>query len=128
MSEERGVFTQEAFEKIMVMISSIINQLAVNLHNWYEEAAKEAGWKTQGSCQVPFDQLPQANKEVMLKVAGKAFDWVASKKWKEEVEEMECPVNPPEPVSGQLMEGEVFLNTEEFIKGVKKAQEGNNNE
>ena len=63
--------------EVMVKITNIVNQLAHNLHNWYEEAAKEEGWKTQDSCQVPYDQLPEANRNVMFKVAAKALSWCA---------------------------------------------------
>jgi hypothetical protein len=37
------------------------------LHEAYEKAAKEEGWKTQESCRVDFDDLPEANRRTMLK-------------------------------------------------------------
>lgn len=43
--------------------------LAEWLHNNYEEIALNNGWKTQSDCQVPFDELPNENKEVMLELA-----------------------------------------------------------
>ena len=39
------------------------------MHDTYEEQAKIVGWKTQESCQVKFDDLPEANKKVMYAVA-----------------------------------------------------------
>jgi len=39
------------------------------LHNTYEDLAKEVGWKTQKSCRVKFNDLPEANKKVMLGMA-----------------------------------------------------------
>ena len=47
----------------------VIRGLAELLHIWYEEEAKRAGWTTQDSCQVDFDDLPPANKKVMQRVA-----------------------------------------------------------
>lgn len=43
--------------------------LAVLMHDTYELEAYKAGWETHDSCRVPFDQLPDANKAAMLKVA-----------------------------------------------------------
>lgn len=43
--------------------------LAIWLHETYEAQAREVGWKTQESCRVKFDELPEANKKVMLKIA-----------------------------------------------------------
>lgn len=43
--------------------------LAIWLHETYESQAREVGWKTQESCRVKFDELPEANKKVMLKIA-----------------------------------------------------------
>ena len=42
--------------------------LAEWLHNNYEEIALNNGWKTQSDCQVPFDELPNENKETMLEL------------------------------------------------------------
>lgn len=44
-------------------------ELARFMHDNYEELSKEVGWKTQDSCQVEFDDLPEANKIVMFKIA-----------------------------------------------------------
>lgn len=46
-----------------------VYNLAVIMHEQYEQAALETGWKTQESCQANFDNLPEKNKKVMLKVA-----------------------------------------------------------
>lgn len=47
-------------------------EIARSLHNRYEAIAKEIGWKTQESCQVDFNLLPEKNKKVMLKLA----EWI----------------------------------------------------
>jgi len=50
-----------------------IYQLAVLMHRKYEESSKRNNWNTQGNCKVEFDDLPEANKKVMLDVA--EFVW-----------------------------------------------------
>ncbi len=52
-----------------------VYNLAEFMHNKYEVFAKEAGWKTQESCQVKFNDLPEKNKEVMVKMAFVVIDW-----------------------------------------------------
>jgi len=44
-------------------------ELAKFMHQTYEHHAKRLGWSTQAQCQVAFEDLPKANKEVMLSVA-----------------------------------------------------------
>ena len=44
-------------------------ELAEWLHNNYEEISKKEKWKTQESCQVKFNDLPEENKKVMIKLA-----------------------------------------------------------
>lgn len=44
-------------------------EIAKDLHNAYEQASKEYGWKTQKKCQVEFDKLPKKNQDVMLRMA-----------------------------------------------------------
>ena len=41
-------------------------EIAKKLHDNYESLSKVAGWKTQESCQVEFENLPKRNKEVMI--------------------------------------------------------------
>ncbi|MFA6067548.1 MAG: hypothetical protein WC810_03105 [Janthinobacterium sp.] len=43
--------------------------LAVFMHTNYELLAIDEGWSTQEKCKVKFDDLPEANKRVMLKLA-----------------------------------------------------------
>ena len=45
-------------------------EIARLLHDEYEKAAKEEGWHTQKRCRVKFNDLPDANKRVMLRIAG----------------------------------------------------------
>jgi hypothetical protein len=44
-------------------------ELAKWLHDNYEEIAKRENWETQKSCKVEFEDLPQKNKNVMIKLA-----------------------------------------------------------
>jgi len=44
-------------------------ELAKYLHDNYEFFSKEEGWETQKDCRVEFDDLPEKNKLVMVKVA-----------------------------------------------------------
>jgi hypothetical protein len=53
-----------------------VYKVAVLMHNEYEAQARLVGWKTQESCRVEFDNLPEANKKVMLYVAEKVIDYV----------------------------------------------------
>lgn len=43
-------------------------ELAKIFHNNYEDFAKNNGWKTQESCKVKFENLPEKNKETMIDV------------------------------------------------------------
>ena len=43
--------------------------LAKWLHDCYEQIAADESWKTQPKCRVQFDDLPEANKNTMLKLA-----------------------------------------------------------
>lgn len=52
-----------------------IRKLAILMHNVYEAQAKLEGWKTQDSCKVEFDDLPEANKRVMLATAKKVWEF-----------------------------------------------------
>jgi len=52
------------------MIEVDIEDLARYMHEKYEESAKHLGWDTQKSCKVSFDDLPEANKQTMLRLAG----------------------------------------------------------
>jgi len=49
-------------------------ELAKYMHDEYEQAAKALGWDTQKSCKVPFENLPQKNKDTMMYVAGKVYE------------------------------------------------------
>ena len=44
-------------------------ELAKYMHDRYEFFSKRYGWNTQDNCKVEFDELPDKNKVVMLKVA-----------------------------------------------------------
>lgn len=46
-----------------------LEQLAIWLHINYEEIAIQKGWQTNEDCKVPFDELPQKNKAVMIELA-----------------------------------------------------------
>ena len=55
----------EAWLKEVVSVEKIVHLM----HNEYEKQAKIIGWKTQESCQVSFDELPEDNKKVMYATA-----------------------------------------------------------
>lgn len=50
-----------------------IHKLAEFMHDEYEKAARMLGWKTQESCHVKFDDLPETNKQTMLYVAQQIY-------------------------------------------------------
>lgn len=56
------------------MKDDLVKGIAILMHDTYEEQAKIVGWKTQESCRVPFDDLPESNKKVMLAVAKAVLD------------------------------------------------------
>ena len=49
-------------------------ELAAWLHDEYEEIAVDVGWETQDGTSVPFDELPDENQEVMLRLADRILD------------------------------------------------------
>ncbi len=51
-----------------------IYNLAKFMHDEYEKAAKVVGWNTQDKCKVEFDDLPEANRKVMLTVARRVLE------------------------------------------------------
>ena len=44
------------------------------MHDTYEFKAKEVGWKTQESCKVEYEDLPDTNKQVMIYTAKKVLE------------------------------------------------------
>jgi metal-sulfur cluster biosynthetic enzyme len=48
--------------------------LAEWMHEQYEEIAREVGWKTKKSCQVKFEDLPEKNREVMMRLAKRIIE------------------------------------------------------
>ena len=64
-------------------------ELAEFMHNEYESYAKRVGWKTQEECQTLFDELPPANKEVMLWVAKSVSDKLRQQERERIIEEIE---------------------------------------
>ena len=55
-------------------MEEIIEKVCRAMHDAYEAAAKLEGWKTQESCQVPFDDLPEANRRTMRASAMAAIE------------------------------------------------------
>lgn len=53
--------------------SDDIVEMARKFHDIYEEEAKRFGWSSQTP--VPFDKLPEANKQTMLCTIARATDW-----------------------------------------------------
>lgn len=50
--------------------------LAKFMHEVYEEKAVVHGWATQEKCRVPFDNLPEKNKETMIAVAEQVYGYM----------------------------------------------------
>ncbi len=59
--------------KVGVLFFQTSYDLAVWMHNNYEEIAREENWGTQKSTRVKFDNLPEENKQVMLRLAERIF-------------------------------------------------------
>lgn len=53
----------------MQITDELAHAVATFLHDRYEKHSKAQGWKTQEQCRVKFDDLPEANKKVMLAVS-----------------------------------------------------------
>lgn len=47
-----------------------IQAIAREFHRVYERMARALGWETQESTRVEFDELPEANRDLMLSVVG----------------------------------------------------------
>ena len=45
-----------------------IKSIAMKFHETYERLSVEYGWKSQESCQVSFEELPEENRKLMLAV------------------------------------------------------------
>jgi len=54
---------------------AFIEELARFMHEAYEEEAIFWGWATQEKPRVPFEKLPEANKNIMLGVAEHVLEW-----------------------------------------------------
>lgn len=50
-------------------LERIKKNVAIWMHNNYEEIAKGENWNTQESCKVEFDKLPEENRKVMLELS-----------------------------------------------------------
>jgi len=55
-----------------------IFEMARKMHDIYEEESKIVGWKTQESCKVEFDKLPEKNKKVMLRTCARIIDYFSN--------------------------------------------------
>lgn len=52
----------------------VVEGIARAFHDRYEAEARRAGWSTQASTRVPFEQLPEANRKTMLRVVSDLLD------------------------------------------------------
>lgn len=57
-------------------------KVARAMHDAYERAAVRNAWKTQTSCQVPFDELPEENQATMLEAVDAALDAADKAAWR----------------------------------------------
>lgn len=53
-------------------------KMATEFHKIYEEEAKECGWRTNDSCKVDFEHLPEKNKKVMLRTCARMIEWISN--------------------------------------------------
>jgi len=53
----------------LVISDDLVYEIAKFLHERYEFHSEKELWNTQQICKVPFDDLPKANKKVMLAVS-----------------------------------------------------------
>ena len=60
---------EDVKEAIKELKKEDVYDLAKYMHDVYEAYAKANGWKTQDSCKVDFDFLPEKNKQVMINTA-----------------------------------------------------------
>jgi hypothetical protein len=56
-----------------------IEQACRVLHDAYEEAAIEHGWSTQKSSRVPWEDVPEANKQTMRSAVVALFEWLGDR-------------------------------------------------
>ena len=56
-----------------------VEELAIFMHETYEDLAKKVGWKTQESCRVEFQHLPLDNKRVMRATSLAVVGWFNEK-------------------------------------------------
>lgn len=57
-------------------------ELARFMHERYEEIAKEEGLENQDKTKVDFDELPEARKETLFRLAEEIMDKIAESKIK----------------------------------------------
>ena len=67
-----------------------IDELCAIFHVIYEDEAVRNGWNTQDSCKVPFQSLPEKNKNTMRKTVERFIaeyeqsQWHDKPKWEKE--------------------------------------------
>lgn len=70
-----------SFGAVSVSLPSDPMVLAKYLHDNYEQIAKRTKWQTQKNCKVEFEDLPAANKNTMILLAGKLIlDFVGNER------------------------------------------------
>ena len=111
-SQSCKLYKEPKFE--MDFIDKEIYELAQFMHDDYEDYAKKVGWKSQKKCQTLFDELPPANKEVMLWVAKSVKDKI-EKRLIEEIEK-EVSTIPKYDLSKNGIAGEFYLKRAEVLK------------
>jgi hypothetical protein len=67
------------------------------MHNAYETAAKQSGWKTQKKSRVTWEELPEENKTTMRIAVGALVDFLSERLMhhtQREVSGIDIPLGP----------------------------------
>jgi hypothetical protein len=56
-----------------------IEQACRVLHDAYEEAAVQTGWQTNPRSRVPWEDVPEANKQTMRSAVVALFEWLGDR-------------------------------------------------
>ena len=55
-----------------------VYKMAKEFHRIYEEEAVEAGWKTNPTCRVDFNKLPEDNKKTIFRTCARMIEWISN--------------------------------------------------
>lgn len=80
------------------MAAMSAEQLAQRFHEHYERLAPEHGYKTREASAMPWEDVPEANKSLMIAVAGEVLRDLQQPRQFGSIEEMRAePIEPEDP-------------------------------